>query len=212
MSVKWSGRLVLAGVTWAIFWLGATVGADVVGHWTFDEILTEGYTPNSVAGGSVLNGKLVGDARLQSNVSDGVLTRASALALDGDGDWVRIDHPVTTLGGQHSFTVAAWIKTRASKIALLGKDDADGKLENNEKILFVKEGHGDRELGFVGCSQEWLATTAARVNDGKWHHVAVAYDGRCRRVSGSYRRSGHLRSGPAARANPRPDGQGPAAL
>ena len=94
MSVKWSGGFVLAGAAWAVFWLGATLRADVVGHWAFDKTGKEGFTPNSGTGGSALNGKLVGEARLESNVSDGVVTRSSALALDGDGDWVRIDHQV----------------------------------------------------------------------------------------------------------------------
>jgi len=151
----------------------------MVGHWAFDEASKDGVTPNSGVGGTALNGNLVGDACLQKDVSDGQVTRASALALDGDGDWVRIDQPVIVFGAGRSFTIAAWIKTRASKMALLGKDDADGKLENSEKILFVKEGHGDREFGFVGCSQEWLSTTSSPVNDGRWHHVAAVYDALC---------------------------------
>jgi len=121
MSMKRSGRLVLAGVAWAAFWLGAVLRADVVGYWKFDEVGKGGITPNSGSGGPGLGGKLVGDARLQSNVGDGVVTRASALALDGDGDWVRIDHPVIPFGDKHSFTIAAWIKTRASKMALLSR-------------------------------------------------------------------------------------------
>lgn len=178
MSVKWSGRLVLAGVTWAIFWLGATVGADVVGHWTFDEIRKEGCTPNSGAGGSVLNGKLVGDARLQSNVSDGVLTRASALALDGDGDWVRIDHPVTTLGDQHSFTVAAWVKTRASKTALRRAASVPefptwtdkGILDFNRVVQPVLDDY------CVECHAGPTPEAAVDLSSDKTHFFNMAYD------------------------------------
>ncbi|NQT36915.1 MAG: LamG domain-containing protein, partial [Planctomycetes bacterium] len=176
MNARWSGRpLLVAGIS-IILCTGSAIRADIVGHWAFDETSQGKSTPNSGAGGAALDGKFVGDARLQADVSDGTVTRASALALDGRGDWVRIDHPVTTFGDGHSFTVAAWVKTTGAKMALLGKDDVDGKLENNEKIFFVKEGFGDREFGFVACSQEWLSTNAIRVNDGKWHHVAVVYD------------------------------------
>jgi len=173
-------RLAILAASGILATLGGAAHGDLVGHWAFETAdAAKGTTPNAGNGGRELAGRLVSDAHLETNVSDGTVTRSSALALDGDGDWVQIDHGVTVLGHRNSFTIAAWIKTRASKMALLGKDDADGKLENSEKILFVKEGHGDREFGFVGCSQEWLSTTATRVNDGKWHHVAVVYDAWC---------------------------------
>jgi hypothetical protein len=68
----------------------------------------------------------------------------------------------TTLGDGHRFTIAAWIKTAASKIAPLGKDNANGNLNVDEKISLVNAGRGDRELGFVACSQQWLS--ASRVS------------------------------------------------
>ncbi|NQU23767.1 MAG: hypothetical protein HQ567_21000 [Candidatus Nealsonbacteria bacterium] len=150
--------------------------AELIGHWAFDSTGQQGKTPNSGSAGVALDGKLVGDARLQRDVGDGSITRASALALDGKGDWVRIDHPVTTLGDGHSFTIAAWIKTDAAKMALFAKDDANGNLDVGDKIFFIKEGHGGRDVGFVACGQEWISATSSPVNDGKWHHVAVVYD------------------------------------
>lgn len=177
--VKYSALTILVVISVIAMPDGVAYG-DLVGHWAFDTAdAAGGTTPNSGSGGHQLDGRLVGGAHLETKVSDGTATRDSVLVLDGAGDWMQIDHRVTALGGRDSFTIAAWIKTRASKMALLGKDDADGTLEDSEKILFVKEGHGDRELGFVGCSQEWLSTTATRVNDGKWHHVAVVYDALC---------------------------------
>ncbi len=178
MSANRPNVLVLTGTTWLLLSLAASSRADIVGYWKFDGLGKDGGVPNSGSAGSALDGKLVGDARLQADVDDGTRSRGSALALDGDGDWVRIDHPVMTFGAGNSFTVAAWIKTRASKMALLGKDDLDGTLDNNEKIFFVKEGHGGRELGWVACSQEWLSTSTP-VNDGRWHHVAIVYDAFC---------------------------------
>ena len=135
MDANWSGRLLLTGVTLVILWSVAPLRADMVGHWAFDEASNDGVTPNSGTGGQVLKGRLVGDARLQANVSDGQVTRVSALALDGDGDWVRIDRPVIAFGAGRSFTTAAWIKTRASKMALLGKDDAHQRQANKQLNL-----------------------------------------------------------------------------
>ena len=147
-----------------------------VGCWPFDESADGGTTiSNTGSGGTALAGKLIGNAHLQRDVGDGTMSRRSVLALDGDGDWMRIDHGITSFGAGNSFTIGVWLKTEASKLVVLGKDDADGQFEGNEKIFFVKEGHGGREVGFVANGQNWISSTT-RVNDGRWHHVAVVYD------------------------------------
>ena len=105
---------------------GAAHG-DLVAHWAFETTDTGGATtPNAGSGGQRLVGKLVRDAHLETLVSDGRVTRTSVLALDGDGDWVQIDHEVTVFGDGNSFTIAAWIKTNTKSVAILGKGNADG--------------------------------------------------------------------------------------
>ncbi|KKK49392.1 hypothetical protein LCGC14_3135520, partial [marine sediment metagenome] len=176
MSTNMARCLLLAFVIGAVLCGNAILRADIVAYWAFDETREDGITPNSGSGGAALNGKLVGDARLRADVGDGTITRGSVLELDGAGDWVQINHPVTTFGQDNSFTIAAWVKTEAAGMAILGKDNADGMLDGADKIFFVKEAAGGRDVGFVGCGQEWVSATGTKVNDGRWHHLAVVYD------------------------------------
>ena len=162
-------------VFFAVVCLTSQARAELIGHWAFDAV-ENGTAPNLGTAGAELNGKLVGDARLQSDVSDGTISRGSVLSLDGTGDWMQIDHPIMTFGQGNSFTIAAWVKTDAKSMALFGKGNANGRFEGHEKIFFIDEGFSGRPIGFVANGQNWLASRSVKVNDGRWRHVAVTYD------------------------------------
>lgn len=160
--------------------------AALVAYWPFDELENGGTTtPNLGIGGAVMDGTMIDDATLDANVSDGSITRGSALLLDGDGDEVVINDAVTGLHAGAPYTVAAWFKTTAANQAFLGKD-RDGAFELGSQHFFINYtyetfnwynlsgavgyGYGqtlDGELAPDGTAH------GTPVADGTWHHIAV---------------------------------------
>ncbi len=160
--------------------------AALVGYWPFDMLYSGGAaTPNLGIGGAALTGSMVGDATLEANVSDGSITRGSALLLDGAGDEVVIHDGVTKLHGGAAYTVAAWIKTTGQNQAILGKD-RNGIWEQGSSAFFANYTHevlswhnlnGKIDM-LVGWNLDGVtAPDGSRygtpIADGQWHHIAL---------------------------------------
>ncbi len=95
----------------------------------------------------------------------------TALRFDGD-DYVEIANiPDVELGGP--FTMAMWIKTSQKGVKLVGKGYGDHLTRLAEKALYIDP------TGQVKFSARMLGAVhgATNVADGRWHHVAVTYDG-----------------------------------
>jgi len=95
-----------------------------------------------------------------------------ALSLDGDGDYVEALMDVPEI----NFTIELWAKTEEPDVGffavLAGQEGRDG----DDRHLLLQGGF----LGFRVWRQEnrgkhqYPNVTNARVNDGKWHHIALS--------------------------------------
>ena len=91
-----------------------------------------------------------------------------ALHLDGQA-YVEISRA----GGLHSdrgFTWAAWIRTTQGG-TILARAGAGREWQPGGKALFVENGRLRFDVGWVGATG-----AETRVNDGRWHHVAVTVE------------------------------------
>jgi hypothetical protein len=152
----------------------------MVAWWEFD-----GSDGNTVAdsSGNGLDGRLVGDAHIVSDPE-----RGKVLSLDGNGDYVDCgNNSAFDLTG--SITFAAWIEVGTfdkDKQTLVGVSKGNYGWwivmkrqvpRNGIKFwcyplgrgFIMEDDHSDWGWGSVSGSVE--------VNDGKWHHVALVYDG-----------------------------------
>jgi len=138
----------------------------LVAHWKFDD------GSGSIAidsSGNAHNGTLVGDTSWVDGI-DG-----SALAFDGDGDYVDIGKD-PNFDIKNQITVSAWIKVNAFDRdwqAIVTKGDRAWRLQRNwgESMLeFACSG-----LVVPGTDWGKIFGTVG-VNDGHWHHVAGVYD------------------------------------
>jgi len=88
-------------------------------------------------------------------------------ALRFDGDSAVVIRDCAGLRSSTNFTWTAWIKTTTggSIIARCGKAQ---RWQQGGKVLFVDDGRLQFDVGWVGA-----VSSNRRVNDGKWHHVAV---------------------------------------
>jgi hypothetical protein len=120
----------------------------------------DGNADNSEADGPRPSGTLFGDAAYTTEAKTGT----QALALDGSGDYVRLDDVFDI--GTNDLTVAAWVKTTNKAFAR----------------IVAKEGAGGFNLSLhatdgVGCT---LGTTyqyfKATYEDGTFHHLAAVFD------------------------------------
>jgi len=137
-----------------------------VGFWRF-----EGSTADSGSGGN--NGTLVGTATIVTDPQ-----RGKCLQLDGDG-YLNIPSGVAELG-EADFTITAWIKTTRIGVPILSKSNGNGRWEENEKEMYVSdsdssEADNDGTIEYVGHGCDWIRGSS-RVDDGKWHHVAISWD------------------------------------
>jgi hypothetical protein len=137
-----------------------------VGLWRFEANTTD-------SGSGHNNGTLQGTAAFVSDSE-----RGNCLELDGDG-YVNIASGVAELGDA-DFTIAAWIKTTKIGVPILSKCNGNGEWEQNEKEFYVadsetSEFENDGTAEYVGNACDWIRGEK-RVDDGKWHHVAVTWD------------------------------------
>ena len=71
--------------------------------------------------------------------------------------------------GASDFTVTAWIKTESEGGTILAKAPARGGWVPGGKVFFLQGGTPTFDVGWVGAVE-----TRIQVNDGKWHHLALA--------------------------------------
>ena len=101
----------------------------------------------------------------------------TALQFDGNDDTVTIpDNPALRLGAAQ--TVEAWVRvdaTASNRARLVGK----GNTATTENYGLWLATDGTVAYEFENSSQTVYAaqSTAVKVNDGQWHHVAGTYDG-----------------------------------
>jgi hypothetical protein len=72
--------------------------------------------------------------------------------------------------GATDFTISVWIRTTAPVGPILGKCPAYGVWSPRNKTFFVRDGEPSFAFGNLGVA----AMAGVAVNDGQWHHVAVA--------------------------------------
>jgi len=128
--------------------------AEKISIWyKFDEAKDGNVIDSS---GNNLHGKLIGDAKIISDPE-----RGNVLSLDGDGDYVDCGN-TPPFNHIELLTIAAWIKARAF-----------------DKDLQALITTGDGGIEFTRNGKFPLADTYGTIdaNDGKWHHVALVYDG-----------------------------------
>jgi uncharacterized repeat protein (TIGR01451 family) len=100
------------------------------------------------------------------------VTGRYGVALQFDGtDYLDTGSSVLELG-KSDFTVAAWVKTTGTKVAIVTKSDGDGIWERGEKSFYIDSGGRPT---FVGFGNEYIRTNTT-VNDGTWHHVTAVWD------------------------------------
>ncbi|MHC4645789.1 MAG: S8 family serine peptidase [Planctomycetota bacterium] len=167
-DVKWLAEAWLTGEDWSL---------QPVAQWKFDE--GAGVIAYDSAGSH--DGDLLGEPNW---VTGQVGTYA--LEFDGIDDYVETDSSYSILGGDVSFTVAAWFNTLATySTSSLNLGARLITIYNNlEPGPFSKVG-----LGFYGDGTDTLMCyynstigigtvleSESDFNDGQWHHLAASYD------------------------------------
>ncbi len=136
-------------------------GQEPVAHYAFEGTNDFSNTGTSTA----ITGEPKGDAQIIWDDERG----SYVLSLDGDGDYVYCERSWQNIVSTE-ITVAAWIKTDS-----LGSSDGIAGLGYAWRL----RGGSDGNVAFQVMNTEPVtaATGTWPVNDGKWHHVAGAYDG-----------------------------------
>ena len=170
----------------AVFWSGLALAPNpalggLVGHWEFD------------------NAADVGQATVSSNlvpVGDATWAAAGrlggALALDGAGDYLRVDAshtlPTGLPVGDGSYTIAVFVQTtRNSRASIMfwGTEGASGQANGFRTTVVGEAGIADNSTGGI-LNWSWSGpfdhgvgaggTPPGTIYDGAWHHVAATYD------------------------------------
>jgi len=71
--------------------------------------------------------------------------------------------------GTSDFTITAWIKTESRGGTILAKAPERGNWAPGGKVFFLQDGTPTFDVGWVGNIE-----TEVQVNDGNWHHLALA--------------------------------------
>ena len=138
----------------------------LVAWWKFDDGSGDIVADSS---GNGHNGTLMGDP----NWVDGII--GSALAFDGDGDYVDIGKD-SNFDITNQITISAWIKVSAFDRdwqAIIAKGDRAWRLQRNWNKSTLEFACS----GLVVPGTDWGQIYGNMdVNDGHWHHVAGVYD------------------------------------
>jgi hypothetical protein len=139
--------------------IAAVVG--LVGHWRFDEgrgdiaADSSGYGSHGMIEGATWTAGRLG----------------ASLGFDGGSSQVLIARSEEVNLGTADFTIAAWIVTTEEFGTFLAKSPPGGSWERGGKILYLRRGSLQFDAHSVG-----FVSSKARVNDGRWHHVAVTFE------------------------------------
>ena len=99
----------------------------------------------------------------------------NALTLDGKGQRLELDSPVT-FNSDSAFTLAAWVHRTSDSGAILTKMD-EGKDFRGIDFTMLKDGLLEVHLVDTWPGNAIKITTKAQFGKDAWHHVAMHYDG-----------------------------------
>ena len=143
----------------------------LIAHWEFSN---DNQTAILDSTGNELYGQLRGDATVIPNPE-----RGAVLSLDGEEDWIDC-------GQNEQFnltaevTIAAWIKVESfdkTCQSMLTKGNTAWRLQRYQHFDVIEFAcSGVRVTGPL--SEYGTVCGSTSVNDGRWHHVVGAYDGR----------------------------------
>jgi SAM-dependent methyltransferase len=160
-------RFILAMSAFTVIVLPTVANGALVGHWTFDDVLTDSAgTANGV-------------------FSDGTPSYepgqyGNAITLDGVNDHVVLgDSSDFNFGNSADFSVCLWVKTAGSSsdIAIMSnKDWYSGA--NTGWLLGNNYGNGTWNWNYKGASGVRLDyfSSGNYINDSLWHHLCVTHD------------------------------------
>ena len=142
------------------------ITSNLILHNTFDADATDSSGNNY--DGTLTNGAFIDPTNATDRIG------VAKLSLDGSNDFVDLSSNVANFSGLTEGTISGWIKTTGSNRTILSiSDTADA---NSYAELFIgSSGYLTFEVYENGTAQ--LATYSggrAPINDGAWHHVAVA--------------------------------------
>ncbi len=156
----------------SVVFSGSLAGASAVapaaaGYWTFDTADISGAQATDRSGNG-LHGTIYNAAAVTGKVNQG-------LSFSGAGSYVAVPNN-TALSLAHDLTLTAWVKTTNSSQTqnFISKYDFSGS-ENGYLLQILSTGTINLHVGGNnqgGASRDTHDTRA--INDGQWHHVAVA--------------------------------------
>lgn len=142
-----------------------------------DAIYNDGKPPNLLSSGPVAN--LSGWWRMGETLIAPTPFSTRSLALNGTDEFITVgSHTQLRFDFADRFSFSAWFNTSASAIGtIISKEEASGNFEgycllidSTGEIIVRLEGSG-------AINNKIEVETFSTWNDGKWHHVAVTYDG-----------------------------------
>lgn len=136
------------------------VGDDAIGSWNFDEC---GGSTAFDASGTSHNGTLVGTPGWAPITPT---NNGCSLAFDGSSDYISTSYNWTA--AHNNFTVSAWFKTTST---------GDEVIVSNGNTHAIRTNSGRAGSCLASCV---LGT--GRIDDGKWHFIAVTGDNTSIRV------------------------------
>lgn len=155
---------------------GPAQTAQVVGSWTFND------DPPGLAidsGPQGLDGRVTGAQYVVGAGEEG-------LAVRFDGQQARVDMPrcgAYAFDDRSSFALTLWVRTTAKPAPghatlLMARDETDGTVSFSLTL-----GRQPGRLGFELWSWPTVKLMSRqRVNDGRWHYIAAAYDAHTNRA------------------------------
>lgn len=147
---------------------------DPILHFSFDNV--SGNTIiNDGAGGTALNGTIVGSAAVVSGGRFGnCLSVPSGTAAAG---YVLVNSPVVAMTGTNSWTIAMWVKTTTAGGVYAYQ--GSGGWSSGNMTFYLNEGsdagYGSK-AGGVSWGQGWEEGSTA-INDGNWHFLVMTCNG-----------------------------------
>jgi hypothetical protein len=153
----------------------ATANGALVGHWEFDNSVDVGQA--SVSDGL----QAVGDAAYSASGKVG-----GALALDGTGDYLRVDGSHTLASGMPtgdaSYTIALFMQTtQTGQQHMVTWGNGTTRQINAFRTITPGE-FGGTTRGILNynwggpANGDYGKEAGGDIADGAWHHVAVTYD------------------------------------
>jgi autotransporter-associated beta strand protein len=153
---------------------GAATVATPVLYMSFDKMI--GNTVfNEGSGGAIMNGSLVGSAKIVSGgrLGGNCLSIGSGAPSVG---FVQVNNTVVPLTSTGTWTVALWMKTTNAGAAYMYQGNAGWGSGNMSFYLNPGSGSAGTHAGGVSYGQGWEQGSTA-INDGTWHFVVMTCDG-----------------------------------